>query len=140
MPTLKHRLGFAVLLGERAPSGTDKQDPSRLEPPHNRNPAQSLEKHSCPDHHHLTAHCPPRTELCHNSFTTPNPILCSKKQQRTPQKANATSQNSSIPSQTSSVPLQLPASEQTICKACHASNLSLLHRLGPCMASQCQGL
>lgn len=96
---------------------------------------------TAPDHHHFTSHCPPRTELCHNSFTAPNPnpILCSKKQQRTTQETNATSQNSSIPSQTSSIPLQLLASAQTVCKACHATNQSPLHKLGPCTASQCQG-
>lgn len=69
---------------------------------------------------------PFRTELCHNSFTTPNPnlTLCFKKQQRTTQEANVTSQNSSIPIQTSSIALQLPASVQTVCKACHASKQS----------------
>lgn len=123
------------------PTGRREQDPNGTKPPHNKDPAQSLEMDSCPDsrhhHNHHSATCPDQSN---NSFITLNlnPILCSKKQHRTPPEASATSQNSPLASQTSSTPLELPASVQSVCKACHESKQSLFHKLGPCTAAQCQ--
>ncbi|RMC12356.1 hypothetical protein DUI87_09871 [Hirundo rustica rustica] len=83
----------------------------------------------------------PRPELHNNFFTTLNlsPILCPKKQQRIPPEASATGHNPSLASQTSSTPLQLPASVQSVCKACHENNQSLFHKLALHRAAQGQG-
>lgn len=141
MPTLQHR--FAALLGKRIPLGDTSRTQMEQGIPttgaqHNcwRGTATQTSSPSSSSSYHL-----PRPELPNNSFTALNlnPILCSKKQQRKPPEASATGQNSSLASQTSSTPLQLSASLQSVCKACHESNQSLFHKLGLHTAAQCQG-
>lgn len=82
----------------------------------------------------------PRPELCNSTFTTLNlnPILCSRKQQRTPPEASATGQNS-LASPSSCTPLQLPVSVLSVCKGCHESDQGLFHKLGRRTAAQCHG-